>query len=296
MQILDGLAVRDSIAARLKQKIKKSGGVPALAIIQVGKREDSNAYIARKKQFAEEIGAKVFHLEFPDNVSEGELAQKIAELNADKTIHGIILQMPLPKHLDENKLIDLVSPQKDVDGLTSTNMKLLLENKSGGFLAATAKGVLSLLDFYKIEIEGKRVVVVGRSATVGKPIALSFLNRDATVTVAHSRTPNLEAVTREADILVSVVGKAKFIGAKYVQAGQGVIDVGINPLSPEKNLAERKPEDEIPKRRIVGDVDFDSVKDIVSAITPVPGGVGPMTVASLFENLVEAFEHQSKTS
>ncbi len=289
MFILDGKVVRDIIAEDLKERIKRFPKKPVLAIIQVGDREDSATYIKAKKHFAEKIGAEVLHIQFPNEISDDLLVQKIEELNKDENTHGIIVQMPLPKRLNEGRVIDVVDYKKDVDGLTSINLKLLLENKRGGFVPATARGIIALLDHYKVPIERKQVLVIGRSPFVGKPIALSLLNRNATVMIAHSHTAGLPELAKEADILIVAVGKARFIDKDYVRSGQVVIDVGISTEAklPKGDL---KPENEVPTRDIFGDVDFDSVKDIVSAISPVPGGVGPMTVASLFLNLVEAFE------
>ncbi len=292
MLILDGKIVRDHMADALKRRIQNRASLPVLAIVQVGSREDSNAYITQKKLFAERIGAEVLHIQFPNEVGDEELAEKISQLNSDPDTHGIIVQMPLPRHLHEGRLIDVVDYKKDVDGLTATNIKLLVENKRDGFVPATAKGIISLLDYYKIPIEGKRAVVVGRSPSVGKPIALALLNKNATVTVAHSHSGDLPSLTQEADILVVAVGRSGFIKKEYVRSGQVVIDVGINTFSQAEILGKVKPENELPKRELVGDVDFESVKDIVAAITPVPGGVGPMTVASLFENVVDAFERK----
>ena len=233
---------------------------------------------------------------------------QLSILNSQFDVTGIIVQLPIPIHLDKDAIIDAIDPKKDVDGLTSTNLKLLWENKSEGYLPATTKGILTLCDFYKIPTGAKKVVVVGRSFLVGKPTALAFLNHDATVTVCHKETRNLKAETRNADILVVAVGKPNLITKDHVKPGQVVIDVGINVVNGqhprgeiktkpgehpggEKGLS--KPETEPSNRRIVGDVDFDNVSKIVQAITPVPGGIGPMTVASLFENLLEAYKRQT---
>ncbi len=289
MFILDGKVVRDIIAGNLRERINRFGAKPVLAIIQVGEREDSAMYIKAKKHFAEKIGAQVLHIQFPDEVSDDLLVKKIEELNSDEDTHGIIVQMPLPKHLNEGRIIDVVDYKKDVDGLTSINLKLLLENKREGFVPATARGIIALLDHYKVPIERKQVLVIGRSPFVGKPIALSLLNRNATVMIAHSHTAGLPDLAKDADILIVAVGKAHLIGKDYVRPGHIVIDVGISTEAklPKGDL---KPENEVPTRDIFGDVDFEAVKNIVTAISPVPGGVGPMTVASLFQNLVEAFE------
>ncbi len=281
--ILDGRKIRDDVKKALTEKVSKLTPKPGLAIIQVGELAESSTYIGQKKLFGESIGAEVRHVAFPSDIPEEKLVSEIEKLNADKTLHGIIVQLPLPKNLDVDRVISAISPVKDVDGLHEANLKLLWENKPHGYTPATTKGVISLLDAYKIPINGKHVVVVGRSSLVGKPTALAFLNRDATVTICHKETVNPEEIMKKADILVVAVGVPKLVGARHVSEGQTVIDVGINVIEGKKKL-----EDEIPKRKLVGDVDFDVVKDIVGAITPVPGGAGPMTVASLFQNLLEA--------
>jgi len=284
--ILDGKIARDSIAEKLKNTFLGLGVPPQLAIIQIGNRDDSNAYIAQKKKFAEVIGAKVEHITFDESVRKEDVVRRIEELNNNASVHGIIIQLPIPQHLDEYELVEKVSPQKDVDGLTSTNLKLLWSNKQGGFVPATARGIVSLLDYYKLPLAGKRITIVGRSILVGKPAVLMMLNRDATVTVCHSGTCNLEEDTRHADILIVAIGKPKFIGKEHVSSKQIIIDVGINLVSGQSL------EEEIEGTQLVGDVDFDAIKDVVSAISPVPGGVGPMTVASLFENVAEAYTMQ----
>ena len=281
VKILDGRVVRDNLAQNLKEKIARLKAKPKLAIIQVGNLAESTAYIKQKKAFGVSIGASVEHLQFESTVEEKDLLLKIASLNQDKSVHGIIIQLPLPENLNRGKLIEAIAPEKDVDGLTSRNVKALEAGNSSGLIPATAKGIMTLLDYYKIPVLGKRVVVVGRSNLVGKPTALALLNRGATVTVAHSQTPNLPQVTKLAEILIVAIGKPKFINAEYVSKGQVVIDVGIN--------APKKLDEEIPGKKLVGDVDFESVSKIVSAISPVPGGVGPMTVVSLFENLILAY-------
>jgi len=285
-KILDGRIVNEKIAEELRAEIlrvKNSQNLrPKLVIIQVGDLPQSNAYIARKKAFGEKIGAIVDHQKFPNDIREEKLITHISSLNTDPTVTGIIVQMPLPDHLDKDKIIESITPVKDVDGLTSTNLKLLWEGKEDGYTPATTKGVLTLLDYYKIPISGKNVVIVGRSFLVGKPTALALLNKDATVTVAHSKTKNLEEITRQADILIIAAGKPKLITKDHVRAGQVVVDVGINVVG-----------DEVGPRQLVGDVDFENVSKIVDTITPVPGGIGPMTVASLFENLLQAYKRQT---
>ncbi len=285
--ILDGRSIRDGILKDLKKKSEGQKISPTLAIIQIGNREDSNAYIAQKIKFADMVGAKVDLIRFDEKVTLETVSGKISELNQSPEVHGIIVQLPVPPSLDPQVLVEAVAPEKDVDGLTSTNLKLLWTNSGGGFVPATAKGIQTLLDHYQIPLRGKKITVIGRSVLVGKPAILTMLNRDATVTACHSQTCDLEDSTQTADILIAAIGKPKFITKEHVSPGQTVIDVGINLVS-GKNF-----EEEIEGYTLVGDVDFESVKDIVGAITPVPGGIGPMTVASLYQNLFTAYENQS---
>ena len=218
---------------------------------------------ARKKQFGEAIGARVLHRRFAEDATEAEILAEIEELNTDQTVHGIILQLPIPAHLNREKLLDAIALEKDVDGLAV----------GSAFTPATARGVLSLLQFYETLIQGKRVAVLGRSALVGAPSADALRKAGAVVTVCHSGTPNTKGITRASDIIVVAIGKPKFIGADYFRSDktQVVVDVGITSLADEG---------------LVGDVDFKKVAPLVAAISPVPGGVGPMTVAALFENLL----------
>ncbi len=272
-KILDGRLVRDFFATELKERIDTLKDKPNLAIIQVGDRIESNSYINQKKLFAEKIGALTKHIKFSEDESEENICLEIEKLNKDSSVHGIIVQLPLPKHIDKNILIQTIDPVKDVDGLTSVNTKLLWSNQKG-HVPATARGIISLVDYYDIPIAGKRVVVVGRSDLVGKPVALSFLNRDATVTICHHKTSDIMSETKQADILVVATGHPSLITKDFVKEGQVVLDVGIT-LNKDKKL--------------VGDVDFGEVSKIVYAISPVPGGVGPMTVVSLFQNLLDAY-------
>jgi len=281
-KILDGKVVRDKIMADLKEKISGFSSVPSLAIIQIGGNPDSDIYVKRKIAFAKKIGANVFVVNFPHKeVSQEELIKGINKLNRDKSVNGIIIQSPLPAPLDWFKAIEHIDPMKDVDGVHNENVKNLLENNGKGITPATARGVLSLLNYYDIPVKNKNVVVMGRSRLVGTPIATVLKNAGAKITICHSKTVDPEKITREADILVVAIGKPELVGADYVREGQTVIDVGISSIIKDDGT-----------RKIYGDVDFDSVKEMVSAISPVPGGVGPMTVASLFQNLVEAFEKQ----
>jgi methylenetetrahydrofolate dehydrogenase (NADP+)/methenyltetrahydrofolate cyclohydrolase len=284
--LLNGKIVRDEIAARLKEKVASFKEKPVLAIIQIGEVEESSAYITQKKKFADEIGATVRHIKLPLEIAQDEVIQQIELLNIEKGLHGIILQLPVPATLNAGEIIERIEPLKDVDGLTATNMKLLAQNNPKGFVPATTKGVMALLEYYKIPLEGKKVLMIGRSMLVGKPTALALLNKNATVKVAHSKTVDLMKETQEADVIIVAIGKPRFIGADFVKAGQVIVDVGIN-------LDKVGLKEEIGSQiRLVGDVDFDAVKDIVQAISPVPGGVGAMTVASLFENLAEAYIKQ----
>ena|SRR3989338_1888818 len=279
--LLDGRRVRDEIAKTLRERIAKFSSTPILAIIQVGECEESNAYIKRKKAFGKSIGAFVRHIQLPESVSEAEVVQQIDALNTDGGVSGIIVQLPLPAHLDRVRIQNAVALPKDVDGLAD----------GSEFAPATARGILELLRFYGIPVSGKKVAVLGRSALVGTPTAEALRKTDAKITVCHSKTPNTQEITRMSDIITVAIGKPKLVGAEYFRSDktQTVVDVGITAVT-EKG--EERLEEEIPKRELVGDVDFDAVKNMVAAISPVPGGVGPMTVAALFENVVEAFEKQ----
>src|SRR3989344_8915352 len=249
-KILDGASFRDSSVKSMREAVLKSGVLTR-------------------------------HVIFPDTVTESELIAEIKKLNEDNSVHGIILQLPIPANLDKQKIIDAVSLSKDVDGLTSENKRMFESGEKEAIVPATARGVLSLLKNYGISIQGKKITVIGRSALVGAPIATLLRREGALVTICHSQSADVPAKSRSAGILVVAVGKPGFVTKDFVSPWQVVIDVGINSVTGEKL------EDEIPKRKLVGDVDFESVKAIVRAISPVPGGVGPMTVLSLFENLLD---------
>lgn len=279
---LSGLPVRDAIADKLGKFIsrrkKKGHSIPQLTIIQLGDLAESSAYIRQKKLFGSRIGATVEHLQFDTKTTESKIISTINRLNGNTKVHGIIVQLPLPKHISVLNVIEAIEPKKDVDGLTAANVKHLQSGDGKGIVPATARGVLTLSKAYGVEPKGKHVVVVGRSALVGTPIAQMFLTAGATVTVCHKLTKPLFKYTSEADILVVAAGSPKLITARFVKKGQIVIDVGITAI-------EKKGE-----RKLIGDVDEEKVKGIVAAYSPVPGGVGPMTVASLFENLCEVVE------
>lgn len=261
MILLDGKVARAYYTDILIEKISKMAKPPCLAILQVGNRPDSDSFIRSKKLFANKIGAREIHINFDNNISQNEIIETIEKYNKDKDVQGIIVQLPLPVHLNPDEIINKIDKKKDVDGLVSNSP----------FTPATARGILQLFDFYKIDLNNKKVTVLGRSKLVGTPIANVCRARGAMVTVCHSGTENNEEKTKNADIIISAIGKAKLIDRKYLSNDQIVIDVGINRL----------------EDKIVGDVDFNDVKDVVSMITPVPGGVGQMTVLALFENLID---------
>lgn len=287
MLLLDGKKVRDEIAEKLRKQIAAFSSPPALAIVQVGEREESSAYIERKKAFGESVGVSVRHIRLPAAAGEDAVLSRIRELNAYASVSGIIVQLPLPPHLDRQKIADAVAPEKDADGLTSAQVAARRKERTGAVTPATARGVVELLEFYRIPIRGKRAAVLGRSALVGAPTAEALTRAGAEVTVCHSGTPDTAEITRASDIIAVAIGKPRLIDATYFRCDQTqvVVDVGITAVT-EKGT--ERLEEEIPKRKLVGDVDFEAVKDRVAAISPVPGGVGPMTVAALFENLVDS--------
>ncbi|MEI6478826.1 MAG: bifunctional 5,10-methylenetetrahydrofolate dehydrogenase/5,10-methenyltetrahydrofolate cyclohydrolase [bacterium] len=295
VKILDGKKLSGEIAMELEKKISKLKKKPCLAIIQIGNNPESNSYIGRKKAYGEKIGAKVHHFALPDSVSNNSLIKFIKELNEREDVHGIIVQLPIPKTLNKYEIMEAIDHRKDVDGLNSKNTNILYESPfenldvkkiPKGLVPATAKGIVTLLKKNNISLVGKKALVVGRSVLVGKPTALLLIAEDATVTVAHKKTKDLPKLARENDIIISAAGKAGLIGKDCLRKGQVIIDVGTNAVAGPKTI------EEVSKFKMVGDVDFESAKKIVYAISPVPGGVGPMTVASLFENLFEAYNLQ----
>lgn len=269
--ILDGKKLRDKIFEDLKAKLDKMAKKPTLAVILVGENPASQIYVRNKKKTAEKLGINSISIEYPSEITENKLLEKIDELNDDENVTAILVQLPLPAHIDKNKVIDKILPQKDVDGLTPYNLGKLFSGEEPYVYPCTPKGILLLLDEYGIELEGKHVVVVGRSNLVGKPVAQLLLKRNATVTMCHSHTKNLANITKTADIVVSAVGK-NVIGEKMLKSNCVVVDVGI--FKDENG-------------KISGDVDFENVSKIAAYISPVPGGVGPMTIASLMLNTVE---------
>ncbi len=273
-QLIDGKFISTQIKDELKEEVaslKEKGIVPCLAVIQVGKDPASSVYVNNKKKACAYIGIESLSYELEEEITQEALLAIIEELNHNNMVNGILVQLPLPKHISEEAVIQAISPEKDVDGFhpeTVGNMCI----GSKGFLPCTPAGVIQLLKRSNIQIEGKECVVVGRSNIVGKPMAILLLRENGTVTIAHSRTKDLKDITRRADILVAAIGKPKFITSEYIKEGAVVIDVGIHRNADNK---------------LCGDVDFDDVIDKVSAITPVPGGVGPMTIAMLMNNCVE---------
>jgi methylenetetrahydrofolate dehydrogenase (NADP+)/methenyltetrahydrofolate cyclohydrolase len=274
--ILDGKAVRDEIAKELESRIKNLESKPKLAIVQVGDVPESNTYIGQKIKFGKSIGALVDHIRLPDDVTQEDVLGKIDDLNTDPNTHGIIVQLPIPERLGKNEILENIVSQKDVDGLHSVNIKKLMDNDPTGYTPATTRGVITLLEHYNISIAGKNAVVIGRSSLVGKPTTLSLLNHDATVTVCHSKTTNLTAFTKTADIIISAVGRPGLLTKDHVKPGQTVIDVGTTVV----------------EGKLKGDVNFEEVEPIVKYLSPVPGGAGPLTVASLFQNLLQAYQNQ----
>lgn len=274
-ELIDGKELAKKIRKNLKKEVailKESGVNPKLAVIMVGNDPGSTVYVRNKSKACEKTGIEFEEFLFEENTSEEELLQIIEKLNNDSTINGILLQSPVPKHIDINKAFRAILPGKDVDGFNPVNVGNLTIGEDA-FISCTPYGVIKMFEEYNIELEGKNAVILGRSNIVGKPMALLLLRENGTVTVAHSRTKDLKEITNRADILIVAIGKPKFITADYIKEGAVVIDVGIH------RNAENK---------LCGDVDFEDVKEKVSAITPVPGGVGPMTIAMLMENCVEA--------
>ncbi len=274
-QIIDGKVISQQIKDELKEKVaalKNEGKEVCLAVIQVGNDPASTVYVGNKKKACEYIGIKSLAYEIPEETTEEELLGIIDKLNKDDTVHGILVQLPVPKHINEEKIINAISPTKDVDGFHPASVGALSIGQKG-FVSCTPAGVIQLLKRSGIEISGKECVVIGRSNIVGKPMSMLLLRENGTVTICHSRTKDLKEVCKRADILVVAIGKPRMIDASYVKEGATVIDVGIH--RDENN-------------KLCGDVDYASVEPIAGAITPVPGGVGPMTIAMLMNNCVEA--------
>ena len=280
MILLDGKVISNEIYTELKKDIEHLNESPGLTVILVGNRKDSETYVNMKHKKCLELGIKSDIVKYKsDDVTTSILCNKIEELNRDKAVHGILIQLPLPDHLNTELILSTVSLQKDVDGFHFENIGRLSTNKNPLFKPCTPDGCIEILNRYNINVSGKKVVVLGRSAIVGLPLSLMLLYLNATVTICHSRTVNIEEETRNADIIIAACGRSRMVKNNWVKQDAIIIDIGINSI-----------DDPTKKRgyRLVGDVDFDDVKDIVSHITPVPGGVGPMTIAMLMKHTVEA--------
>lgn len=273
--IMDGRKIKEEILNELRLEVNSFDEKPTFVVIQIGNNEASNVYIKQKIKMAEYIGCECKHLKFDDRVTEAELLMEIDRLNKNDLVNGILVQMPLPSHINTLTVQSAILPEKDIDGLSDINAGKLFHRKDALY-SCTPYGVMELLKHYNIDIEGKHAVVVGRSNLVGKPMAIMLLNEGATVTICNSKTVNLAKYTQEADILVVAVGKPKLITGDMVKEGAVVVDVGITRVND----------------KLCGDVDYDNVVSKCSYITPVPGGVGPMTVAMLGKNLVKAYKIQ----
>ena len=276
-KIIDGKAISMAIKDELKEKVaeyKKQGVEITLAVVKVGNDPASAVYVRNKEKACEYVGITSRTLALPEETTEEELLKVVNDLNEDKAVNGILVQLPLPKHIDESKVLLAIDSNKDVDGFHPVNVgKMVIGEET--FLPCTPAGIIEMLKRTDVEISGKECVVIGRSNIVGKPMSMLMLKENATVTIAHSRTKDLKEVTKRADILVAAIGKAKFVTADYVKEGAVIIDVGM---------------DRDENGKLCGDVDFDSVSQVASAITPVPGGVGPMTVTMLLVNCLRSVE------
>jgi 5,10-methylene-tetrahydrofolate dehydrogenase/methenyl tetrahydrofolate cyclohydrolase len=287
VNIINGKQISTLILKEIQDKIEKNKihGSPGLAVIQIGEKKESSIYIKKKREACEKVGiiSKIYNLE--DNITEKDICNLIEELNTDHSINGILIQLPIPKHLNESYILNKIDYLKDVDGFCAENIgNLALNHGLPKFIPCTPLGCIELLIRENITITGKHVVIIGKSNIVGLPMALLMMNELATVTVCHDKTENIKEHTKKADILISACGQAEMIKKDWLKEGVIVIDVGINPIVDETKKS---------GYRLVGDVDFDDVKEIASKITPVPGCVGPMTVAMLLSNTLQAFKYQN---
>jgi methylenetetrahydrofolate dehydrogenase (NADP+)/methenyltetrahydrofolate cyclohydrolase len=279
-EIISGKIVSQKLRSELREEIaelkKTSGIVPGMAVVMVGNNPASEVYVRNKHKACLDVGIESYQIEYPEDISEAELLSKIDELNADDKVSGILVQLPLPEGINEEKVIERISPDKDVDAFHPSNVgRIMIGNYT--FLPCTPAGIISMLDHYGIEISGKKCAVIGRSNIVGKPMALLLTERNGTVTLCHSKTQNLDKICLESDIIVVAIGRAEFLKADMVKPGAVIIDVGINRTADGK---------------LVGDVAFDEVSKVASMITPVPGGVGPMTITTLLRNTLLAAKMQ----
>lgn len=275
--IIDGKTLAEDILAELKKEILENNYSPSLAVVIVGENPASQIYVRNKNKKALELGINSQIIALPENITQFELEKKVDELAKDNNVNAILVQLPLPKHIDTQKIIEIIPPQKDVDGFHPYNIGRLFSGFKPYSSACTPLGIMKIFEKYNIELEGKNVVVIGRSNIVGKPMSAMLTNKNATVTVCHSKTQNLKEITKTADVLISAIGKPNFITADFVKHNAIVIDVGINRLE---------------NGTLCGDVAFDEVKDIASHLTPVPKGVGPMTIAMLMFNTINLYKQQ----
>ncbi|RCV05776.1 hypothetical protein SETIT_1G109700v2 [Setaria italica] len=283
-KVIDGKLVakqvREEIAVEVTKMKDVIGIVPGLAVILVGSRKDSQTYVRNKKKACEAVGIKSYEVNLPEDSSEEEVIQHIASFNSDPSVHGILVQLPLPRHMNDENVLNAVSIEKDVDGFHPLNIgRLAMQGRDPFFVPCTPKGCMELLHRYGVEIKGKRAVVIGRSNIVGMPAALLLQKANATVSIVHSQTKNPEEITRQADIIIAAVGVANLVRGNWIKPGAAIIDVGINPVD----------DPESPRGyRLVGDVCYEEASKVAGAITPVPGGVGPMTIAMLLSNTLES--------
>jgi len=302
MVLMDGKTLARKITDSMRSEVEASGLRPGLAVILVGENSASAVYVRMKEKACEKLGFFSSGFRLAADVSEGELATLILRLNNDPDIHGILLQLPIPAHLDERKMLSLISPDKDVDGFHPVNAGRLIVGDEC-FIPCTPRGIMALLDEYEVELKGKRAVVIGRSNIVGKPIALLLLKRHATVTICHSRTENLADVCREADVVIAAVGRPYFVDETFVKPGAVVVDVGVNRVD-DMERAGKLFGMESPKTVKVrekgyvlcGDVNFEAAEKAASLLTPVPGGVGPLTIAMLMQNTFDSAKRFAKKS
>lgn len=288
MKLIDGNKIAQSIIESLTKEVSKiNGPKPTVAFIRVGEDPASVSYVRKKQKTAENIGIQSLLKILPDSISQEELIEEIEVFNDDPNVHGILIQAPLPDHISETTIFNTVKPEKDVDGFHTLNIGKLCQEDPSGFVACTPAGIVELIKHSEIQTEGKHVVVLGRSQIVGKPAALLMIQKglpgNATVTICHSKTQNLEVITKQADLIIAAIGRPNFVSEAMVKEGVSIIDVGINriPDSSKKSGF-----------RLVGDVDFEAVSKKCDHITPVPGGVGPMTVAMLMQNTLNAYKNQ----
>ncbi|MEN9563279.1 MAG: bifunctional 5,10-methylene-tetrahydrofolate dehydrogenase and 5,10-methylene-tetrahydrofolate [Chloroflexota bacterium] len=300
-QLIDGTAIAQKVREEVKEKVAKrlaeGKSQPGLATVLVGERIDSATYVSMKQKACAELGMTSFHLPVPADISQAELEKLIKDLNADSKVHGILVQLPLPDHLDEERILQLISIEKDVDGFSPINLgRLAQKGREPLFVPCTPYGCIYLLKEAGVKIAGANAVVLGRSNIVGMPAALLLIKENATVTVVHSKTKDIPGVLRNADIIIAAIGRAEMVRGDWIKPGAAVIDVGINgipKLNPDgtQMISQKTGK---PLQRLVGDVNFEEAKEVAGFITPVPGGVGPMTIAMLMANTLRAAEIQDK--